>query len=98
MDSTFVDHLREAYEAETARARRFRYGLLVFDATTILFIVVTSFLPRTPVVEAIDILIGLVILADIMARFTISRQRWSVSGGAKIPHGSSRSRPAAAAE
>ena len=76
MNSTFVDHLREAYEGDTPRAHRFRYGLLAFDITTILFIVATSFLPRSPVVEWIDVLIGLVILADIVARFTVSQQRW----------------------
>jgi len=76
MRTTFVGDLREMYEGDTVRAHRFRYGLLVFDLTTILFIIVTSFLPRSPVVEGIDVLIGLAILADIAARFTISRQRW----------------------
>jgi len=68
--------VRDLYEADAPEAHRFRYGLLIFDITTILFIVVTSFLPRSPVVEGIDVLIGLAILADIAARFTISQQRW----------------------
>src|SRR5918993_1486387 len=71
----WVATLRELYEGETARAYRFRYGLLAFDVGTVLFIIVSSFLPRTDVLEGIDIAIGLVILADFSARLAVSRQR-----------------------
>ena len=43
-----INRLRQLYEGDTLEAHRFRYGLLVFDVTTILFIVVSSFLPRIP--------------------------------------------------
>ncbi|MGA7974441.1 MAG: ion transporter [Pseudolabrys sp.] len=66
--------LRGLYEANTAVGRRFRYGLLLFDLITIAFIVATSFLPRAPVIEVVDVLFGIVILADFIARFAISRQ------------------------
>ena len=47
--------LRDLYEGQSVRAHRFRYGLLAFDLVTVAFIVVTSFLPRGPVVETLDV-------------------------------------------
>ena len=70
-----VAKLRYLYEADTPTAHRFRYGLLAFDLTTLAFIIVSSFLPRTPVQEGLDVLFGLIILADFTARLIISRQR-----------------------
>jgi voltage-gated potassium channel len=67
--------LRFLYEADDQTAYRFRYGLLVFDAATILFIVASSFAARTPLLEAMDVLFGLAILADFSARLFISRTR-----------------------
>lgn len=67
--------LRGLYEGNTSRGYRFRYGLLVFDSVTILFIVITSFLPRSSVIGALDIAFGLVILADFSARMMISGRR-----------------------
>ena len=72
----WIAWVRDLYEGDSAQAHRFRYGLLAFDVATILFIVVTSFLPRHPVVEVLDVLFGLAILADIAARLIISQQRW----------------------
>lgn len=71
-----VERLRLLYEGDTHEAHRFRYALLVFDSATILFIVVSSFLPRTHALEWIDVILGLVVLADFSARLTISRRRW----------------------
>lgn len=62
------------YEAGTARGRRFRYGLLVFDLVTIIFIVTTSFIPRSPLVELLDTLFGIAILADFGARLALRKQ------------------------
>ena len=66
--------LRHLYEANTTRCHRFRYGLLAFDLVTIAFIVATSFIPRTPVIEVLDVLLGMAIFADFAARMAISRQ------------------------
>jgi voltage-gated potassium channel len=52
---------------------RFRYALLAFDITTMLFIIVTSFFPFNPTVETLDVLLGVVMLADFSARLLISR-------------------------
>jgi voltage-gated potassium channel len=68
--------VREFYEADTLEAHRFRFGLLAFDVATIVFIVATSFLPRADWIEVADILIGLFVLADVVARMAISRDRF----------------------
>ena len=54
---------------------RFRYGLLAFDLITIGFIVLSSFVPRTMAIEALDIAFGLIILADFVSRLLASRHR-----------------------
>lgn len=72
----FVAKVRELYEGDTVEAHNFRYGLLVFDVVTILFIIATSFLPRSPFMEWADVVIGLIVLADFVARLWISRTPW----------------------
>ena len=67
--------VRELYEGDSLRARRFCYGLMLFDLATVLFIVVTSFMPRHPVIEAVDVVLGLLLLADFSARMWLSRRR-----------------------
>jgi len=74
--ASWLRPIRRLYEADTPRGHRFRYGLLVFDMVTILFIVITSFLPRPPAVEALDVVFGLLILADFAARMAIARAPW----------------------
>jgi voltage-gated potassium channel len=65
----------ELYLGDTVRAHRFRYGLLVFDVTTVLFLIISSFFPHPLPVEIIDALIGLGIVLDFAARLWISRNR-----------------------
>ena len=67
--------LRSLYKDNTSRAHRFRYGLLVFDLVTIVFVISTSFIARAPWIEVLDVLFGVVILADFIARIAISRNR-----------------------
>jgi len=69
------DRLRRLYESGGADAERFRYGLLLFDLATLAFIVATSFTARNQLVETLDVIFGLLILADFCARFLISRHR-----------------------
>jgi voltage-gated potassium channel len=68
--------LRALYESRARTAVRFRYGLLAFDLATLAYIILTSFLPHTRLVGVIDVLLGLVILADFAARMAISRTPW----------------------
>ncbi len=56
------------------RLQTFSYGLLIFDILTVLFIVVTSFLPRTSLVEVVDVIVGVLLLADFCARMWIARR------------------------
>ena len=62
------------YFGKSRVAHRFRYGLLVFDAVTIMFIVATSFMPRTSWVEWLDVAFGLVILTDFSFRLYASER------------------------
>ena len=71
----FRKTIRALYEGATPSGVRFRYALLAFDIVTVLFIVATSFLPRSEVIETFDILFGAVILADFAARLLVSRHR-----------------------
>jgi len=66
--------LRELYEGESARAVRFRYGLLLFDLFTIIYLAVTSFFGGSPLLELIDAAIGLGVLMEFLARLWVSRR------------------------
>jgi voltage-gated potassium channel len=68
-------NIRHLYEGETPAGVRFRYVLLAFDIVTVLFIIGTSFMPRTDALEALDVLFGIVILIDFTARLIGSEQR-----------------------
>jgi voltage-gated potassium channel len=67
--------LRELYEGETDRAHRFRYTLLGFDIATILFVIATSFFERNRAIEIIDMVIGVIILADFVAHAYVAGSR-----------------------
>lgn len=66
--------LRALYEGEGEAGDRFRYMLLAFDLMTVSWLVASSFLPRGLHHFWIDIAIGLVFLADFLARLLISRR------------------------
>jgi voltage-gated potassium channel len=72
--SLVLSFLHELYEGESRRASRFRYGLLAFDLVTIAYVVATSFVESGPGLEVVDAVIGLLVLADIVARLAISRR------------------------
>ena len=68
-------NIRQLYEGTTPGGVRFRYALLAFDIVTVLFIIATSFLPASEVIETLDVLFGIGILVDFAARLFISRHR-----------------------
>ncbi len=68
----FRKDLKNLYEGGSRRSHRFRYGLLVFDIVTLMFIVATSFTPRERWVEITDVIFGVLILADFVARLFIA--------------------------
>ncbi len=47
--------------------------MLVFDIVTVLFIIATSFLQPSEIVEALDVLFGVTLLADFSARLLVDR-------------------------
>jgi voltage-gated potassium channel len=63
--------LRHLYTARTPVARRFQYALLALDLASVAWIVVASFLPSRGVVIAVDVVLGLVLLAEFLARHWI---------------------------
>jgi voltage-gated potassium channel len=67
--------IRELYEGRSKKAHRYRTALLVFDLATLAFIVATSFVPRTNLIEAIDFVLGLVILVELVLRIAASSAR-----------------------
>lgn len=77
MSGRFSKTLNELYEGDTDRAHRFRYGILAFDLITICFVIVTSFIVHTPLIEAADAVFGVLILLDFSARvYTADRRMW----------------------
>ena len=52
--------IRRLYGGTTPRRIRFRYALLTFDIATVLFVIATSFLPSSEIIEALDVLFGIV--------------------------------------
>lgn len=71
-DRTIRDRLRLLYEGRSRRARRFRIALLVFDIAVVVFFVVTTFFHHHPWIIRVDYALGLVLLADLAARWWIS--------------------------
>lgn len=66
--------LRELYYGEAAKAHQFRYALLAFDMVTIIFLILSSFLDWSGT-EIADTVIGVILLADILARFWVSNHK-----------------------
>jgi voltage-gated potassium channel len=71
----FQRRLRELYEGDSPDAHRFRYGLLILDIVTLAFIVATSFAERHLLIEALDVVFGLIFLSDFCARLFVSKHR-----------------------
>jgi voltage-gated potassium channel len=71
---TLRTRIRNLYESAGQAGDRFRYLLLAFDLLTVTWLIASSFLPRGLHHTWIDISIGLVFLADFLARLWISRK------------------------
>jgi len=67
--------VRLLYTGQSQRARRFRYGLIAFDALTIVYFIATTSLPASPVTTGLNTGLGLLILLDFSARLWISENR-----------------------
>jgi len=60
------------YNGRGRKAKLFRYGLIVFDLCSIAFIVATMPLEGHPWILLVDLCIGAVVLADVLARLWIA--------------------------
>jgi voltage-gated potassium channel len=67
--------LTELYTGSRKASRRFRYGLITFDAATILLFIAMTPWPHTPKLELFGFGLGLIILADFSARLWIAEDR-----------------------
>lgn len=68
----FKSSVRHLYTGQDRHARHFRYGLIAFDALTIVYFIGTAALPVMPVTTVLNTVFGLLILLDLGARFWIS--------------------------
>ncbi|MCP8940868.1 potassium channel family protein [Alsobacter sp. SYSU M60028] len=68
--------LHRLYWGRSEDAQRFRYGLLALDIVTVLFIVVTSFLPPAGWIEVLDVVFGVALLAEVVGRIAASPRPW----------------------
>jgi voltage-gated potassium channel len=73
-ETTLRSRLRTLYEGAGETGDRFRYLLLAFDLLTVTWLVASSFLERGSHHTRIDLAIGLIFLADFLARLWISRK------------------------
>jgi voltage-gated potassium channel len=78
-EASFKQRLRQRidqlYNGNSPVARRFRWGLLAFDAITISYFVVASFLHHIDQLHVIEELIGVIYLLEFSARLFISPRR-----------------------
>lgn len=56
----------------------FRYGLILFDAASIVFFVATANIPHGPGLTIASLCVGFLILLDFLARLWIAKDRWKL--------------------
>ncbi len=78
--------MRALYQGTSRKAKLFRWGIVTFDVATIAFFLATAIDELTPTILAIDIAIGLTILAEFLVRLWIqeNRRRFLLSGATVI--------------
>lgn len=66
--------LIDLYEPDNRDTLWFTYGLLVFDALVMIYLIISSFYHGHHLVSSIDIVLGLIIAADFTARLYIAKK------------------------
>jgi voltage-gated potassium channel len=64
MVQSFRENLRSLYEGSTRGARAFQFALITFDVVILVYIVASSFFPREPWMEAVDLVFGLGVVVE----------------------------------
>lgn len=72
--SRFRSSARQLYSGRSVNCRVFFYALLVFDLTSLLFIIATSFLPRSDLIRGLDVTFGIAFLIELVFRLAGSRR------------------------
>lgn len=67
--------IEELYTGHGKKARSFRYALVLFDTLTIFYFIVSVSWQQTALLSALEAALGVLILADLLARFWISDDR-----------------------
>ena len=80
MRETLKQRLVRLYTGDGPGAVRFRYGLIAFDALTILFFIVSAPFALPPPYQVLSVVIGLLIALDFAARMWIAEDRWALLG------------------
>lgn len=75
MANELKNTLNTLYTGQNAGAKRFRYALIVFDALSILFFIITAPFPHQSTVTDISHVHGILILLDFSARLWIAPDR-----------------------
>lgn len=73
--SRLFRRVRILYRGRTEYAKRFRYGLIAFDIVSILYFIAVSALPYSMTLVALNLVLGLGILADLLARMWVDEDR-----------------------
>lgn len=73
---TIRARLTALYEGDGPAARAYGYFLLAFDISMIVYVVVSSFYIGAITIEITDVLLGIFIVFDFVARIIVSRNRW----------------------
>ena len=74
LKKTFKEKLIDLYEPDNRDTLWFTYALIIFDAVVMVYLVVSSFFHGNDIVEKMDVILGVVILLDFMARCFIAKQ------------------------
>ncbi|MGE4326938.1 MAG: ion transporter, partial [Pseudodonghicola sp.] len=80
MPDRLKNRLDQLYNGGARASVRFRYGLILFDAISILYFIVTAPFIATPAVHVVNSVFGALILLDFLARFWLARDRWRLLG------------------
>ncbi|MCB1381824.1 MAG: ion transporter [Notoacmeibacter sp.] len=69
------ERIRELYDGGTRAARSFRWFLIAFDIATIAYFLATATEELTPTVLAVDMVVGVLILAEFLVRIWVHEER-----------------------
>lgn len=68
------------YTGWAPTSRRLRYGLLAFDLATVLYFIITTPLPESRAIVAINQMLAVIIAIDLFCRFWIASNKWAHLG------------------